>query len=159
MYFLIAWVAAWFVVGIFAAVNEDFWYGASLFGAGGILGGLLVVIIVFAVTVLIPISSYKLVYDEKVFYGKDSGQNDQHLELVNVIGADINRPQLLVVGVKDPTFGVAEVKLNSISYSSDNEFYIEEITRHLDSGWFHFPFTNHQYDLVLPMNMKATVTQ
>src|SRR5208337_1953036 len=149
MWFLIAWIIAWFFIALIVGWNDEAITGVVAFFFGGVALGFCVGMIVILNTSLIPNSKYDLVSNEKVYYNRDSGQNDQRIKIVR--GAD-GKAQLTIVGAKEnETYLVSDCGgLHSITVSSDNEFYLQKITRHLERGWFNFGSTTSEWNLVLP---------
>lgn len=129
--------------------------GAETFLGGGVLAGALVVAVIAGITVTIGQDRYTLVSNEKIYYGHD---NPQNIKVGQLFGSTGTGEELMVVGHKDgETFPIASTKLNSISVGTDNEFYLQKITRHIDRGWFNFANTTYEWNLVLPKNLTLEI--
>jgi hypothetical protein len=155
MWFLIAWLIAWFFIAIAVGWTDEAFSGVATFFLGGVVLGLFVVLGVLIGTESISTSKYTLVSNEKVYYSRDSGQNDQRIKIIK--GSD-GKAQLMIVGAGEhETYLVSNCGLHSITVSTDNEFYLQKITRHLERGWFNFGNTTEEWNLVLPKTLGLEI--
>jgi hypothetical protein len=163
MWFLVCWWAGWAVIAIIVGIfydGGDVFAGVVAFLIGGVLCGLFVVMGIWAHTDTIDKDQYSLVSNEKVYYNHDSPQNDQHIKVMQLFGGTGTGDELMIDGPgDDEIFPISSLSLSSISVSTDNEFYLQKITRHLDRGWFNFASTSYESNLVIPKNLNLEISQ